>query len=241
MQVLNHYGEISILENLIADACEKLENDPMTQDSEERIKSIRKNTICFRELTVKTTSLVEKLAQDNFQRRVLASILRIVKDSLFPRDETEEETRNALGKAHRERTKLYTKIHFAALETYPASHGKMMNGGDALTIIEGIATVGTSTLATRLMLITFSALSATCGYLQQLTVDGEVSLDTAIIQTTSIFLIVLLPYVHFGCFLDRRDIWKSRISDPSASDHCVNILASDDFRPRVSHFQVACL
>ena len=75
--------------------------------------------------------------------------------SIAEEHETEEETRNALGKAHRERTKLYTQIHFAAFETYPASHGKMMNGGDALTIIEGIATVGTSTLATRLMLITF--------------------------------------------------------------------------------------
>ena len=168
----------------------------------------------------------------------------MAKKVLLPQEESADETRQALALAQSQGTEVYMQIHKQMLDIYPATHGKMANGGDALTIIEGITGVGTSTFATRMMLITFSSLSATCGYLQQLTDDGQVSSDTAIIQTTAIFLIALIPYVRFGCFLDRRDIWQSRLPESQCQEQdCSNLvnLNYNALRPRVSHFQVACL
>ena len=100
--------------------------------------SIEAKRECFRDLTELTKSLVEKISQDNFQRRVLASVIQMAKKVLLPQEESADETRQALALAQSQRAEVYMQIHKQMLDIYPATHGKMANGGEALAIIEGL-------------------------------------------------------------------------------------------------------
>ena len=104
----------------------------------------------------------------------------------------------------------YSRAYQAAYGTPPAAHGVPMNGNTALGTVLTLTAVGNSTFITRLLLIFFSAVSAICGFSQNLHDDGTIDMETATVHIVANYIMIILPYAILSAFVFRTDIFKER-------------------------------
>ena len=104
----------------------------------------------------------------------------------------------------------YSRAYQAAYGTPPAAHGVPMNGDTALGTVLTLTAVGNSTFTTRLLLIFFSAVSAICGFSQNLHDDGSIDMETATVHIFANYIMIILPYAILSAFVFRTDIFKER-------------------------------
>lgn len=106
---------------------------------------------------------------------------------------------------------IYVEVHRLAYgNNNPAAHGSPLNGNTALSLILDVTAVGQSTFDTRSMLYFFSAVTAICGFSQELDDDDTLDPVIAIVHILAIYVMIVLPYSFLSPFVFRKDVFKPR-------------------------------
>jgi hypothetical protein len=213
--VLTHWESIDVLTRLI-DASPL--PDPIQAPMQKAQPHARAQLSAYAAAVKQSMALATIIARRDFLRHVVWKRLRNFR--LWTQGKNiddvvaEFEANDREVKHHADNLALhYSRAYQLAYGSPPAAHGAPMNGNTALGTVLTLTAVGNSTFTTRLLLVFFAAVSAVCGFSQNLHEDGSMNVGTAVVHIVANYVMIILPYAILSAFVFREDIFKERGND----------------------------